>query len=90
MPLPAGKYHHLETVSAGGLFGEIAFLDRGARSSDAVASEATDLYVLSRARFNQHSHADAGIGVRVFARLAVAIARGIRERDVELRSLEER
>lgn len=90
MPLAAGKHHHLETISAGGLFGEIAFLDFGARSSDAVATEATDLYVLSRARFNAYSLADPEIGVRVFARLAVAIARGIRERDVELRTLEER
>ena len=90
MPLPAGKHHHLETVSSGGLFGEIAFLDRGARSSDAIAAEPTDLYVLSREHFNEHSRAHAEIGVRIFARLAVAIARGIRERDVELRALEER
>ncbi len=90
MPLPAGKYHHLETVSAGGLFGELAFLDRGTRSTDAVATEVTDLYVLSRARFNELSRANAETGVRIFARLAVAIARGIRERDIELRALENR
>jgi SulP family sulfate permease len=90
MPLIAGKHHHLETISAGGLFGEIAFLDKGTRSMDAEAKEASDLYVLSRARFNERSHADPGIGVRVFARLAVAIASGIRERDAELRTLEAR
>jgi len=90
LPLEGGKFHHLATVGRGNFFGEVAFLDRGARSAHVEAKVPTDLYVLSRARFNEHVWADATIGAKVFARLALAIAKRLRQADAELRVLEER
>ena len=90
LPLEGGKHHHLATIGRGDFFGEIAFLDRGLRSADVEAKVATDLYVLSRSRFNEQSRSDPVFGVQVFARLASAIAERLRLADVELQALEER
>ncbi len=90
LPLERGKRHHLATIGAGDFFGELAFLDKGVRSADVEAKVPTDLYVLSRARFNVQSRSNPEFGVQVFARLAHAIALRLRQTDAELRALEER
>jgi SulP family sulfate permease len=90
LPLEGGTAHHLATIGRGDFFGELSFLDRGARSADVVAKVQTDLYVLTRERFNEVSKSHPTIGVQVFARLAYAIALRLRQTDAELRALEER
>jgi SulP family sulfate permease len=90
LPLEGGKYHHLATICQGGVIGELAFLDRGVRSADVEARVDTDLYALSRSRFNELARADATMGVQVFARLALSIAESLRQSDAELSILEER
>lgn len=90
LPLDGGKRHHLATIGRGDFFGEISFLDRGVRSADVEAKVPTDLFVLSRARFNEQSKSNVTLGVKVFARMASAIAERLRHTDAELQSLEER
>jgi SulP family sulfate permease len=90
LPLEGGKKHHLATIGQGDFFGELAFLDRGTRSADVVAKVTTDLFVLSRSRFNSQAHADPVFGVQVFDRLALAIAERLRQADAELQVLEDR
>lgn len=90
LPLEGGKYHHLATFSQGDFFGELAFLDRHARSANAEAKTPTLLYALSRADFDAQSHSDPAVGVRVFARLAQAISQRLRQADAELGVLEDR
>ena len=90
LPLEGGKFHHLATICQGGVIGELAFLDRGVRSADVEAKVDTDVYVLSRARFNELARANAAMGVQVFARLALSIAESLRQTDAELQVLEER
>ncbi len=90
LPLDRGKRHHLATIGAGDFFGELSFLDQGVRSADVEAKVSTDLFVLSRARFNILSRSDPTIGVQIFARLAHAIALRLRQTDTELRAHEER
>jgi len=90
LPLEGGKRHHLATIGRGNFFGELSFLDRHIRSADVEAKVPTDLYALSRARFNVQSRSDPAIGVQVFARIASAIADRLRQTDAELRVLEER
>jgi len=90
LPLEGGKYHHQATIGQGGVIGELAFLDRGVRSADVEARVDTDLYVLSRSRFNELARANAAMGVQVFARLALSIAESLRQSEAELRVLEER
>jgi SulP family sulfate permease len=90
LPLEGGKRHHLATIGQGGFFGELAFLDRGIRSADVEAKVPAELYVLSRARFNELAQSDATLGVQVFARISLAIAERLRQADAELRVVEER
>jgi len=90
LPLKGGKRHHLATIGRGDFFGELSFLDLSIRSADVEAKAKTDLYVLSRSRFNEKSYSDAVFGVQVFARLALAIAKRLRHTDTELQALEER
>lgn len=89
LPLGGEKSHHVVTFGRGDFFGDMAFLDRGTRSADAVAVKPTDLYVLSRARFNEFSLKYPMLGAKVFARLARALAIRLRQTDTELRALQE-
>jgi CRP-like cAMP-binding protein len=82
--------HHLTTIGQGDFFGELSFLDGSVRSANVEAKVPTDLYVLSRSRFNAQSHSDPVFGVQVFARLALAITKRLRHTDAELQALEER
>ena len=90
LPLEGTQHHHLSTIGRGDFFGELAFLDRGRRSADVVAKEPTELYALSRARFDSLVRSEVVAGIKVFARLALAIAHRLREADAELRALEDR
>jgi len=90
LPLKGNTYHHLATVERGDFFGEVSFLDRSPRSTNIEAKVATDLYLLSRERFNEKSHSDPVFGVKIFARLALTLARRLRHTDAELQALEER
>ncbi len=90
LPLLGGKRHHLATIGKGGFFGELAFIDRGIRSADVEAKVPTDLYILSRSRFNEQVSANASIGVPVFAALSLAISERLRHTNMELQILEER
>jgi len=86
LPVGKGNYHNLASCGRGDFFGESAFLDRGRRSANAVATTAVDLYAISRARFDEVSHAHPVIGVKIFARLARTEALRLRHADAELRA----
>ena len=58
-------------------------------SADAMATSVTDLFVISRARFDEVSNQHPIIGVKLFARLARALALRLRHTDGELRALYE-
>ncbi len=85
LPL-GGTYHNLASFGRGNSFGEVAFLDRGTRSANAVATTTTDLFALSRARFDEMSRAQPVIGAMIFSRLARSLALRLRRTDAELRT----
>ncbi|MDO8541605.1 MAG: SulP family inorganic anion transporter [Opitutaceae bacterium] len=87
LPLANGKYHNLASFGRGHFFGEMSFLDHGFRSAHAVATTACDLYMISRARFNEVSRAHPTIGVKMFARLARTLALRLRHTNTQLRAL---
>ncbi len=89
LPLDGGKHYTVAYFGRGNFFGEMAFLDRGPRSADAVAATEVDLYVLSRVRFNELSATHPLISERVFAQLADVLALRLRYADTEIRSLQE-
>ncbi|MBI4576222.1 MAG: SLC26A/SulP transporter family protein [Planctomycetes bacterium] len=84
-----GREHHLATVGRGDFFGDMAFLDRGVRSADAIASTPLDIYILSRERFDQVANAHPRLGQQVMNSLAKALADRLRHTDAELRALAE-
>ena len=84
LPLGGDNYHNLASFGRGSFFGEIAFLDRGVRSANALATTAVDLFVISRARFDEKSRTQPLIGVKVFARIARTLALRLRHSDREL------
>ena len=86
LPLRGGTYHNLASFGRGSFVGEIAFLDRGVRSANATATTPVDLFVLSRARFDEASRAQPLIGVKIFARIARTLALRLRHSDRELRT----
>lgn len=88
LPTPNGKPRHLATFSRGDFFGDMAFLDRGERSADAVAEVPTDLYVLSRSKFDDVADRFPAMGKRAFSRLARALAIRLRQADAELQALD--
>ena len=90
LPLKGGKHHHLATFSRGDYFGEMAFLDKEQRSADALAKTDCELYILSRTEFNKQVYKDAVLGVKIFARLALAVSQRLRQANIELRSNENR
>ena len=87
LPLADGSHHNLAAFGRGNFFGEVAFLDAGIRSADAVAVTAVDLFVISRARFDTACRANRPDGVQLFARLARALALRLRRADAEISSL---
>jgi SulP family sulfate permease len=89
IPLEHGRHFHVATFGRGSFFGDMAFLDPGLRSAEAVAVSDTDLFLIRRQRFNQVVLEHPLVGVKVFARLARALAVRLRHTDDELRVLEE-
>lgn len=90
LPLKGSTFHHLATVERGDFFGEVSFLDQSPRSTNIEAKTATDLYLMSRSRFNEQSQSDSVLGVQVFAKLALTLAKRLRHTDAEVQALEER
>lgn len=89
LPLSSQRYHILATFGRGNFLGEIAFLDRGIRSADAVAEVPTDVFVISRDRFDEVSRSSPSLGVMLFARLARGLAIRLRYTDAELQAIKE-
>jgi len=90
LPLGAGKRHHVATFCRGDFFGEMAFIDLEPRSASVEAVTPTELFVLSRKRFDEVAARYPALAGTIFERLAVAISKRLRSADTELRVLEER
>ena len=89
LPVGDGQAHHLATFGRGDFFGEISFIDRAERSADAFAFTDTDVFALSRERFDQVAEEHRKLASNVFEGLARAVAVRLRYTNAELRMLEE-
>jgi sulfate permease, SulP family len=89
LPLNQGGHHNLASFGRGSFFGEMAFLDSGVRSADAVATEPTSLFVISRSVFDAVSARQPEVASRILAELARELAVRLRRSDAEIRALYE-
>jgi SulP family sulfate permease len=88
LPLEGKQSHHLATFGRGDFIGEMAFLDRAPRSADAVAFTDTDLYALSRQRFETLANEHKRLAVNLLEGLARMLAIRLRYTNAELRLLQ--
>jgi len=88
LPLDDKQSHHLATFGRGDFIGEMAFLDRAQRSADAVAFSDTDLYALSRQRFDKLAEEHKRLAMTLLAGLARMLAIRLRYTNAELRLLQ--
>jgi SulP family sulfate permease len=85
----AATLHHVATFRRSDFFGEVAFLDRGFRTADAVAVTPTDAYLLSRTRFDEAARRHPQIARQIFHRIARQLAFRLRRTDRELQALQQ-
>jgi len=88
LPLDAKQSHHLATFGRGDFIGEMTFLDGAARSADAVAFTDTDIYALSRQRFDELASQHKRLAINLFEGLARMLALRMRFTNSELRLLQ--
>jgi SulP family sulfate permease len=88
MPIEADQTHHIATFGQGDFFGEMAFLDQQLRSANAVASEETELFVLSREQFEVFAEGHFKTAARLLAGLARVLSLRLRYTNAELRAMQ--
>ncbi len=89
LPVDDKQNHHLSTFGRGDFFGEMSFIDHNTRSADAMAEVDTELFVLSRTKFDVLTAAHRKLAINLFEGLARVLALRLRYTNVELRTLQE-
>ena len=89
LPIEGGQAHHLATFGRGAFFGEMSFLDPGRRSADAVAYVDSEIYVLSRARFEAFAGGHKRAALALLHGIARALAVRLRYTNAEVQTLQE-
>lgn len=84
-----GEPFHVATFGRGDFFGDMAFLDSGIRSANAVAETPTDLYAIRRAAFDALADKHPRLGQQFMGGLARALAFRLRQADGEIRAFED-
>jgi SulP family sulfate permease len=89
LSIDESEVFHVATFGRGDFFGEMAFLDSGIRSAGALAESATDIYAITRSRFEALADRHPRLGQHFMGGLARSIAFRLRQADSEIRALED-
>jgi SulP family sulfate permease len=89
LPVTGKLAYHLATFGRGDFIGEMAFLDREPRSADAMAFTDTELFVLSRQRFDTLASEHKKLAIQMLEGIARTLAMRLRRANTELRALQE-
>ncbi len=84
LPLPDGLEKHLATFSRGDFIGEMAFLDHHPRSANGIAFTDTELFVLSRKRFDALAEEHRMLAINLLEGIARVLAIRLRYANTEL------
>jgi len=87
LPLPGGQVKRLSTLSAGMPFGELAILDRAARTADVRADTAVECFVLSAADFDRLGSTHPAIKVKILENLLRNASRMVARLNHEIATL---
>ena len=87
LPISDTQGHHLATFGRSDFFGEMAFLDPAARSADALALTDTDLFALSRKRFDTLAEEHKKLAIGLVLGVARVLAIRLRYANAELRAM---
>lgn len=87
LPLNEKQGRHLATFGRGDFFGEMAFLDPAPRSAVALALTDTDLFVLSRTRFDTLAEEHKKLAIGLVLNMARVLSTRLRYANAELRAL---
>ena len=85
----SAQLHHMATFGRGDFFGGLAFLDHRPRGNEAIAHQDTELFVLTRDKFNQLAEAHRLTAFIMMSALARTLAIRLRHADDELTLLQE-
>ena len=85
----SAQLHHMATFGRGDFFGGLAFLDHRPRGNEAIAHQDTELFVLTRDKFNQLAEAHRLTAFIMMSALARTLAIRLRHTDDELTLLQE-
>ena len=89
IPLGDKLMYHVATFGRGDFIGELGFLDRQPRSTDAIAVTDTDLYLLPRDRFDTLAEEHKRIAIQLLEAVASVLATRLRRTDKQLRVFQE-
>ncbi len=84
-----GDPYHVASFGRGDFFGDMAFLDSGIRSADAIAETPTDVYAITRSHFDTLADKHPRLAHQFLGGLARALALRLRQADGEIRALED-
>jgi SulP family sulfate permease len=89
LPIAGKLTYHVATFGRGDFFGEMTFLDREPRSADAMAFTDTELFELSRVRFDTLAAEHKKLAIQLLEGIARTLAIRLRRANKELRALQE-
>jgi glutaminase len=88
VPLASGRAGRISTIAAGSAFGETAMLDQGAHSVDIFADLPVSCAVLDFSRLESETSSVADqLRMKLFANVARALAKKLRQATLEIKSL---
>ncbi|MBV5332111.1 cyclic nucleotide-binding domain-containing protein, partial [bacterium] len=85
----SSRLRRIATFGCGEFFGGLAFLDQQPRGNDAIASLDTELFVLTRDKFDTLAEGHKRIAFVLLTKLAKTLAIRLRHADDELTLLQE-
>jgi SulP family sulfate permease len=88
LPLPDGSFHHISTLGQGNFFGELSFLDGAEKSADAVTDRETDLYIISRKKFDEFAEEHKRASIQLLEGIASTLATRLRQTNAEILALD--
>ncbi|MBF0143504.1 MAG: SLC26A/SulP transporter family protein [Magnetococcales bacterium] len=87
LPTTDGRGHTLTIFGRGNFLGDMAFIDRAPRSTDAIAITEVEVFLLSRSRFDAVSQGYPEVAKKLFIRLCKTLTLRMRYANAEITAL---